>query len=445
MIDDLLTLAADAVSRARKLGATSADAIAADRRAASISIREGVTEELESSEAREVGLRVFTGKAFATISGSVLDGAGLDRLAEMAVAMARAAPDDEDAGLADVSLLTGSVPELDLISATLPNADALKRMALDAEAAAKSVAGVAKSGGAGASRSDRAIALATSTGFARGYRRTGVSFSVSAIAGVGTGMERDYDYSSATHYSDLKSPEEIGLGAGGRAVRRFNPRKVKSQSVPVVYDPRVASSIVGHFLSAVSGDSSVRGTSFLREKMNAQVLSRGITIIDDPLRLRGLASRPFDAEGLASAALALADDGVLMNWILDLRSARKLRLASNGRASRGLSSAPGPSSTNVYMKAGCSDPKSLIGGISNGLYVTELIGMGVNMVTGDYSRGASGFWIENGELAFPVSEITIAGNLKDMFLHLTPASDLVFKSSTSAPTLLVEGLTIAGT
>ena len=445
MIADLLTLASDAVARARKLGATSADAIAADRRSASVSVREGVIEELESSEAREVGLRVFVGKASATIAGSILDGAGLDRLAEMAVAMARAAPEDEDAGLADAGMVTAEVPELDLVSETLPDPDALKRMALAAEAAAKSVAGVAKSGGAGASRSARAIALATSEGFAKGYRRTGVSFSVSAIAGEGTGMERDYDYSSAVHLGDLKSPEEIGLSAGARAAQRINPRKVKSQSVPVVYDPRVASSIVGHFLSAISGDAVARGTSFLKDKMGARVLSTGITIMDDPLRMRGLASRPFDAEGLASAPLALAEEGVLHSWILDLRSARKLKLNSNGRAARGLSNSPSPSATNVYLKAGSMDPQALIGSIKDGLYVTELIGMGVNMVTGDYSRGASGFWIENGELTHAVSEITIAGNLKDMFLKLTPANDLVFKTSTSAPTLLVEGLTIAGT
>ena len=445
MIDDLLTLAADAVSRARKLGATSADALAVNRRSTSISIRDGVTEELESAEAREVGLRVFTGKAFATIAGSVLDGAGLDRLAEMAVAMAKAAPEDEDAGLADPAHYASGFPELDLVSDTLPDADALKHMALAAEAAAKSVSGVSKSGGAGAGQSDRAMVLVTSHGFANGYRRTGVTLSVSAIAGEGTAMERDYDYTSAVHYSDLKTAEEIGLSAGTRAAKRANPRKVKSQSVPVVYDPRVASSIVGHFLSAVSGDAVARGTSFLKDKMGARILSENITIIDDPHRTRGLASRPFDAEGLASNETALARDGVLASWILDLRSARKLKLVSNGRASRGLSSAPGPSSTNVYMKAGSIDPRALIAGIKDGLYVTELIGMGANGVTGDYSRGASGFWIENGELTFAVSEITIAGNLKDMFLHLTPANDLVFKTSTSAPTLLVEGLTIAGT
>jgi PmbA protein len=444
MIDDLASLASDAVARARKFGATSADAIAADRRSTGLSIREGVIEELEQSESREVGLRVFAGASSAVISGSILDGKGLDRLAEMAVAMAKAAPPDADSGLAPRDRLARTVPELDLVSASLPGTDTLKRMALDAEGAARAVKGVSKSGGASASRSDRSIALATSEGFARGYRRTGVSISVSAIAGEGTAMERDYDYSSAIHFGDLKTPGEIGASAGARAVKRIDARKAKSQAVPVVYDKRVASGIVGHFLSAISGDSVVRGTSFLREKMGQQVLSGGIAIVDDPLKPRGLGSRPFDAEGLASEEIALAEAGVLMSWLLDLRSARKLGLNPNGRASRGLSNPPGPSATNVYLKPGNVSPEALIGGIQNGLYVTELIGMGVNMVTGDYSRGASGFWIENGALAYPVSEITIAGNLKDMFMHMTPANDLEFKSSVNAPTLLVEGLTIAG-
>jgi PmbA protein len=392
-----------------------------------------------------MGLRVFIGQSSALTSGSVFTPESLDRLAETAVAMARVAPPDSCAGLAAHELLAKDMPELDLISSYLPESDRLKALALDVEEAALAVQGVTKSGGASASAAQRKIALVTSAGFGQTYGRTSLSLSVSAIAGEGTGMERDYDYSAACHFEDLKTPQEVGKSAGERAVKRLHARKIASQAVSVIYDKRVASSLLGHLSSAINGAAIARGTSFLKSQMGQQIFSKGISIVDDPLRPRGLASRPFDGEGLTCSKRELIADGVLTGWVLDLRSARQLGLAPTGNGSRGLSSPPGPSTSNLHLEPGQLSPEQMIASIQQGLYITELIGNSVNMVTGDYSRGASGFWIENGQLAFPVSEITIAGNLRDMFMTLEPANDLVFKSSTNAPSCRVERLTIAGT
>ena len=444
MIDELLTLAADAVAAARRLGADAADALVVDRRGTDLEMREGGIEKLEQAEARELGLRVFAGHSSAMIAGSVLTREAIARLAETAVAMARLAPPDPYSGLAGADLLARGIPDLDLVSATLPDAGQLKQMALAAEAAALGISGVAKSGGAGAAAADRSMALATSNGFARGYRRTGVSVSVSAIAGVGTAMERDYDFSSAVHFGDLKSPEEVGASAGRRAARRLSPRKMKSQAVPVMFENRAAGSLLGHLAGAINGAAIARGTSFLKESMGQKIFGSGIVVSDDPLRRRGLGSRPFDGEGLGVKARDLVAGGVLTGWLLDLHSARQLGLSPQGNGARGLSSPPSPSSSNLYLKPGAEAPSALLRRMGRGLYVTEMIGMGVNMVTGDYSRGASGFWVEDGELAFPVGEITIAGNLGDMFLNLTPADDLEFRGAINAPSCLVEGLTIAG-
>ncbi len=445
MTDDLLSLAEDLLARAKKQGADSADALAIDAQGTDIEMREGEIEKLERTESRGVGLRVFIGQSSAMISGSVFTADSLDRLAETAVAMARATPTDSYAGIAAPELLAKDLPELDLVSSYLPDSGKLKALSLEVERAALAVQGVSKSGGAGASASQREIALVTSAGFAQSYQRTGISFSVSAIAGEGTGMERDYDYTAACHFEDLKTPEEIGKNAGERAVKRLNPRKIASQAVPVIYDRRVSSSLLGHLSSAINGAAIARGTSFLKDKMDQQIFAKGIAIIDDPLRLRGMASRPFDGEGLASHKRALIADGILTGWVLDLRSARQLGLPPTGNGSRGLGNPPGPSTSNLHLEPGLLSPGQMIATIQQGLYITELIGNSVNLVTGDYSRGASGFWIEHGQLAYPVSEITIAGNLRDMFLSLDPANDLVFKSSTNAPACRVEGLTIAGT
>lgn len=439
MIDDLLSLAGEAVAHARKLGADAVHAVAADGRSTEISILDGKIEKVEQSEARDISLKVFVGKSSASISGSVLTKEAIHRLAENALRMARLAPPDPYAGVAGPDQLATEIPELDLAANDLPDPQRLEELARRAEAAGLAVEGVTKSSGAGASRSETSVGIVISNGFAQGYRRTGVGLSMSAIAGEGLGMQRDYDYTSAVHFVDLRDPEVVGRTAGERAVARINPRKVKSQSVPVIYDRRVASGLIGHLLGAINGAAIARGTSFLKDAMGTEVFGPHITITEDPHMLRGHGSRPFDGEGLACHRRNLIDGGVLTGWILDLRSARQLGLAPTGQGSRG-----GPSTSNVFLPAGTDTPEDQITSISQGLYVTELIGSSINAVTGDYSRGASGFWIENGELTYPVSEITIAGNLKDMFRTIRPASNLEFRSSVSAPNCLVEGLTIAG-
>jgi PmbA protein len=257
-------------------------------------------------------------------------------------------------------------------------------------------------------------------------------------------MERDYDYSSALHGADLDPAEQVGRCAGERAVERLNPRKIETKRVPVVFDRRVAGSLIGHLSGAISGSSVTRKTSFLKDKLGARLFRSGIRVIDDPLRKRGLRSRPFDGEGIATAPLAVIEDGVLTSWFLDCATARELGLATTGHAHRGVSSPPSPGPTNLHLEAGRDTPAAMIADIADGFYVTDLIGMGVNQVTGDYSRGASGFWIENGARTFPVSEVTIAGNLVEMFDTLTPANDLEFRFGTNAPTVRVEGLTVAG-
>ena len=439
MIDDLLSLAGEAVAHARKLGADAVHAVAADGRSTEISLRDGVIEKLEQAEAKDISLKVYAGKSSASISGSVLTRDGIHRLAENALRMAKLAPPDPYAGLADPGQLAKDIPDLDLAANDLPDARGLEGLAKRAEAAGMAVTGVSKSGGAGASASDTAIAVVMSNGFAQGYRRTGTGISFSAIAGEGLGMQRDYDYTSAIHFSDLRDPETIGRTAGERAVKRLEPRKVKSQSVPVIYDRRVASGLIGHLLGAINGAAIARGTSFLKESMGQALFGSGISIIEDPFIRRGLGSRPFDGEGLACHRRNLIDSGVLTGWVLDLRAARQLGLAPTGQGSRG-----GPSTSNVYLPPGAVSPEDQIAMLPQGLYVTELLGSSINMVTGDYSRGASGFWIENGALTYPVSEITIAGNLRDMFRTIAPASNLEFRSSVNAPNCLVEGLTIAG-
>ncbi len=444
MTEKLLSLAENALARARHFGATSADALVVDGHSLEVAVREGAIENLEQSEACEVGLRVFVGQSSAAIATSKIDQIGIDKVAEQAVAMAKAAPPDPYAGIADAGEIARDWARLDIAGDAFPDATGLRDMALAAEKSALAVKGVSKSGGAGASVSGRNVVLAASNGFAGGYRRTGVSLSATAIAGEATAMERDYDFSSVIHLGDLRAPEDIGREAGLRAARRINPRKVKSQAVPVIYDSRIASSLVGHFLSAIMGSAIARGTSFLRDRLGEQVFAGAIEIIDDPLKDRGLASRPFDAEGIATRRLPLIEAGVLRSWILDLGSARQLGLKTTGHAARGLAGPPGPSSSNVTLSPGTASLGEMIRSIGTGFYVTELIGHGPNIVTGDYSRGASGYWIENGEITYPVSEVTLAGKLADMFRNLTPASDLTHRTSLNAPSCLIEGMTLGG-
>ena len=441
---DKLQKLADLVAAARAAGADAADAVLAEGVSVTLGWRMGALENLDRAEGADIGLRVFIGRRQAMASSSDLSKDALAQLIERAVAMARAAPEDPFCGLAAPEELAREIPDLDLADGADASVEALTERARRAEDAARAVPGVTNSEGAQASFSRSMFYLAASNGFAHAHGETGHGVAASVLAGSGTAMERDYDYISTVHAADLPDPETIGAEAGRRAVRRLNARKAASARVPVVFEPRVAGSLVRHLASAINGHAVARGTTFLKDKMGARIFAEGVTIVDDPLRKRGLGSRPFDGEGLPARPLKLIDRGVLQSWILDLSSARQLKLQSTGHAARGVSSPPSPATSNLYLEAGAVAPEALIADIKSGLYVTELIGMGVNGVTGDYSRGAAGFWIENGQLAFPVSEVTIAGNLKEMFPNITAANDLVFRHATNAPTLRIDGMAVAG-
>jgi PmbA protein len=437
-------LLADLLKWAKAAGADAADALYVNGESISVAQRMGEREKLESSEGRDLGLRVFVGQRQAFVSSTDFAPTALRTLAQRAVDMARAVPEDPVCGIAPEELLTHGWPDLDLDDKRRPSAKSLLAQAAEAEDAARAVKGVTNSEGAEASWSRFSMALAASNGFSGGYRRSGYSLSCSVLGGEGTGMERDFEWSSAVHLEDLMAPAKVGRNAGKFVVRRLNPRKAQSARVPVVYDRRISGGLIGHLASAINGRAVARGTSFLKDKMGEKIFADGIRILDNPLRKRGLGSRPFDAEGLATRRYAVIDDGHLTTWLLDLAAARQLKLKPTGHAARGTSGPPSPTTSNFYLEKGKLSVEELIGDIKSGLFITDLIGFGVNGVTGDYSRGASGFWIENGKLGWPVSGITVAGNLKDMFLNMTPASDLQFKSATNAPTVRIEGLTVAG-
>lgn len=441
---DALNLLQDLIRKAKAAGADAADAVLFDNASMSLSQRFGKTEQLERSESGDLGLRVFVGKRQAIVSSTDRGAKALEELVERAVAMARVVPEDPFTGLADPDQLAREFPDLDVLDTSEPSAETLIERASAAEEAALAIQGVTNSEGADANWSRSAIAIAASNGFAGAYGVSRQSLSVSVLAGEGTGMERDYDYDSKVYGGDLRAAADIGREAGERAVRRLNPRRVKSCKVPVLFDPRVSRGLLGHLTGAISGPSIARGTSFLKDKMGERIFPESITIIDDPHVKRGLRSRPFDAEGIATSRRNLIEEGRLTTWLLDLRSSRQLGLTTTGHAARGTSGPPGPAPANVYMAAGTVSRDDMIGAIDDGLYVTELMGMGVNGVTGDYSRGAAGFWIEKGRIAYPVNELTIAGNLKEMFLNLTPASDLELRFGMDAPTVRLDGLTIAG-
>jgi PmbA protein len=434
----------DLVASALRAGADAADAVAFTHISVGIAYRMGRLEDVGRSESSDLGLRVFVGHRVAFVSSTDFSSAALTELPSRALAMARLAPEDKYAGLAPRELLADTLPELDIDDPQEPSTTLLVERAREAEATALAVPGITNSEGGGADYGRTIMTLATSDGFVGGYAGTSRSVSVAVIAGEGTAMERDYDYSTARHRDDLEASVTVGRRAAERALRRLNPRKVGTQNVPVIFDPRVASSLIGHLAGAISGTSIARGVSFLKDRMGQTVFSSGISIIDDPHRKRGLRSRPFDGEGVRNRKQALVEDGVLKTWLLDSASARQLGLQPTGHGSRGTGGPPRPSATNLYMEAGRISPAEMTANVTSGFYVTELIGHGVNNVTGDYSRGAAGFWIENGELIYPVSEVTIAGNLTDMYQNLTPANDLEFRYGTNAPTLRVEGMTIAG-
>ncbi|ALR19482.1 TldD/PmbA family protein [Sphingobium baderi] len=444
-LEEAQSRAQDLVTAARRAGADAADAIYACNASTTVSVRLGELEDVERSEGEEIGLRVFVGQRSASISGSDMNPATLETLVERCIAMAREAPDDPYAGLApEDRLLRKRLPHLDLVDEEEPEPAALRERALVVEEAARTIPGITNSEGGGAANGRSQMALATSHGFAGAYAGTSHSTWASVLAGTGADMQRDHASHSARHLEDLDHAEEVGQRAGHRAVARLNPVRIESGMLPIIFDPRVGSSLVGHLIGGIVGPAIARRSSFLLDSLGEALFDSAVTIIDDPLRQRGLRSRPFDGEGLPVARRALIDAGVLTGWLLDSASARQLGLEPTGHASRGGSGAPGAGVSNVHMEPGAISPGDLMADVKRGLYVTELIGMGVNGVTGDYSRGAAGFLIENGAVTRAVSEITIAGNLKDMFRALTPASDLSYRYAINVPTLRVDGMTVAG-
>ncbi len=440
-----LALITDLLDRAKRAGADEADAVMFAGASLSVAWRLGALEKLERSEARDMGLRVLVGKRQAIVSSNDFKPDMLEELVERAVATAKAAPEDRYCGIAEPGQIARDVPALDICDDTEPSAEEMIEAVRAAEDAARAVPGVTNSEGAEAGWSRSVVALAATNGFARSYAGSSHSVAASVLAGEGTAMERDYDYATAVYRTDLRDPAEIGRTAGERAVRRLGARKMKSARVPVVFDKRVSGGLLRSLAGAINGASVARGTSFLKDKMGQPVFAPGINVIDDPHRARGLRSKPFDGEGIANRRRAPIEDGRLTTWFLDLAAARQLGLETTGHAARGTSSTPSPAPTNLYMEPGRVSRDEMIRAIGQGLLVTEMIGMGVSIVTGDYSRGASGFWIENGEIAYPVSEITVAGNLKEMFKNLTPADDLEFRTGMDAPSLRVDGMTVAGT
>lgn len=440
-----LNLIGDVLQKARRAGAESADAVLVESMSVTLSRRLGQPETTERSESKGLGLRILKGKRQAFVSTSDISPAAIAELVERGVAMAAISPEDPFVSLAEETLLAKDVPPLDLYDGKEPSADQLADLAQQTEEAALNVPGITNSEGADASYSTHGFTLATTQGFAKNYHTSSASLSVSVLAGEGTSMERDYEYSVARHFADLDSPKNVGKSAGERTVKRLNPKKISSCEVPVVFDPRVGRSLLSTLASAINGAVIARKTSFLKEKMGQAIFQPGVYITDDPHRVRGLGSKPFDAEGVAGKKRCIIEDGVLTTWLLDLRSAKQLGLHTTGHATRGLASPPSPTSSNFYMENGKLSLQELMADIKQGFYVTDAFGMGVNPVTGDYSQGANGFWIENGKVVYPVSEVTIAGHLLEMFKQATPANDLVFKYGTNAPTLRVERMTVAGT
>ncbi|MCB8836955.1 TldD/PmbA family protein [Aurantimonas sp. VKM B-3413] len=437
----LLDVAERLINAAKAAGADAADAAVVRSFGRSVSVRLGKVEETESAESEDLSLRVFVGRRVSTVSANI--DADVARIAERAVAMARVSPEDAYAGLADPALLAGDEIDLDLYDPTALASETMVEQALALEDAARAVPGITNSGGASVSAGASGLVLVTSFGFSGHRMRSGFSRSVSVIAGEGVKMERDYDFDSRIHYGDLEAPETIGRRAGERTVRRLDPKMPKTGSYPIVFDPRVARGLIGSLVGAINGAAIARGTSFLKSRMGERVLPAGMTITDDPLLPRRPGSRSFDGEGVRGEKLVLVEDGILKTWVLDTATGKELGLATNGRASRS-SGGVSPSSSNVMLSAGELSPEALIRDTESGIYVHELIGQGTNLVTGDYSRGATGYLIENGELTTPVSELTIAGNLRDMLLALTAADDLDERFSVVAPTLRVDKMTVAG-
>jgi len=436
-------IAESLVERGIAAGATAADALYAGNHSSSVQVRLGELEDVSRAEGEEIGLRLFVGQRSATAASSDLSDEALGTLVERCLAMAREAPEDPYAGLAPPELLQqGEFPGLDSEDPVEPDPAALRARALEAEQAALAVAGVTNSSGCGASANAGTVALVTSGGFAGAYRSTGHGCSASVLAGEAATMQRDHAWHSARHLADLEAAADIGRRAGERAVARLNPGRPKPGKYPVIFDPRVSASLLSHFSGAITGSSIARKTSFLLGQLGEPIFARGVTIVDDPLRPRGLRSRPFDGEGLSVSRQELVADGVLNSWIAESASARQLGIAPTGHAARGVGGAPGASPSNFYLEGGPRSRAELLAAYPEAVLVIELIGQGVNPVTGDYSRGAVGFMVRGGEIAEPVAEITIASNLIDMFATLEPASDLAFRRGVDAPTILIPEMTV---
>jgi PmbA protein len=444
-INEAEARAAALVERAARTGADAADALYYADASTGVQVRLGELEDVSRAEGEAMSLRFFVGQKSASVSSSDLSDDALAALVERAAAMAREAPEDPWSGLAPADrLLLEAGPDVEGDDGADPSPVELKARALAAEEAGRAIAGITNSEGAGTSAGRTVVALATSHGFCRGYSTSGYSCSASLIAGEGGEMQRDYAWHSVRHYAEIEDPETIGRRAAERAVARLRPGKLPSGTMPVLFDPRVGDSLLGHLVAAISGPSITRRTSFLLDKEGEAVFAEGVTIRDDPHRRRGLRSKPFDGEGMATKPSNLVEAGRLTGWLLDSASARQLGRAPTGHAVRGGAGAPSVGATNVHLEPGRHSRDALIGGVERGLYVTQLIGQGVNPVTGDYSRGAAGFIIEKGELGPAVAEITIAGNLLDMFANLIPADDLELRRAVNVPTLRIDGMTIAG-
>lgn len=435
----------DVVSAALKAGADAAEAVGAERSSLSVGVRLGALEEVEREESRDLGLRVFIGKRQATVSASDVSEATRNRLVERAVAMAKLAPEDPYAGLAPEELLfRGEAPDLQLYDPTERSAEQLEAMALEAEETARAIKGVTNSEGGGASWHTGAWRFVTSTGFHGEHRGSSFSISASVIASDGEGMERGGEGRSTRWAADLPSPSDIGRIAGERAAGRVGARKIESATAPIIVENRIAASLLSAFIGAISGPAVARGVSFLRDRLEKPVFASNIEIVDDPFRLRGHGSAPFDDEGVAVEQRSLVKDGVLTTWLLNCSAARQLGMTTTGHASRGLAGPPGVSTHNVHVVPGAKDQKGLMADAGSGLLVTSMFGPSLNSNTGDWSAGVSGFWFDKGEVQFPVSEITVAGNLAEIYQRLVPGSDLEFRSSVNSPSLLADGVAIAG-
>ena len=449
--DTAIARCADLIDEARKRGADAADAVTRAEASESVTVRLGELEDVERSEAESIGLRVFVGQRSASIQTSDFSKAALEELAERAVAMARLAPEDPYAGLAPQDRLfkgdgVAASAALDLVDRDEPSPQSLREAALACEDAARAIEGVTNSNGGSAGASRSVAALVTSHGFAQGYEASGHSLSTSVVAGEGADKQTDYDYRTARHRGDLPTPDSIGAEAGRRTVARLRPGSMPSKTMPVVFDPRVGRSLIGHLIGAIGAPAIARKASFMIDRADEALFDSAYRILDDPSRKRGLRSRPFDGEGVAAIPRALVEDGKVTGWLTNVASARQLDLDLTGHASRGGGGSPGVSVSNVWFDTVEDAPsvETLIADIEDGVLVTDVFGQGVNLITGDYSRGAVGFRISGGEIAGPVAEFTIAGTLPDMFRSLRAADDLVFEQAIDVPTLRIDSMTVAG-